>query len=127
MAKRSSTSKSKSTGKRRGRPPKYGDVTTGKIINRKYGLRVDDEIEVYIIAGDMLRIVKGRVLDHKKDLHLVDDDGLYHRISFDWVADIVVLKHNRPHPSDDPEFKRHKEPKVKPNVPKPPPLDHAYL
>jgi len=127
MAKRSSSSKSKSRGKRRGRPPKYSDVTTGKIIDRRYGLRVDDDIEVYIIAGDTLKIVKGRVLDHKKDLHLEDEDGYYHRISFDWVADIVVLKHNRPHPTEDPEYKRKKEPSVKPEARKSPPQDHAYL
>ena len=126
MAKRSSTSKSKARGKRRGRPPKYCDVTNGKIINRKYGLRVDDDIEVYIIAGDTLRIVKGRVLDHKKDLHIVDDNEYYHRISYDWVADIVVLKHNRPHPTDDPEFRRRKDPHVKP-APQKPPIDNAYL
>jgi hypothetical protein len=127
MAKRSSTSKEKKGGKRRGRPSKYDDVTTGKIIDRRYGLRIDDDIEVYIIAGDTLKVVKGRVLDHKKDLHLEDEDGYYHRISFDWVADIILLKHNRPHPTEDPEYKRKKEPSVKNPVRKLPPQDHAYL
>jgi hypothetical protein len=127
MAKRSTSSKSKSRGKKRGRPPKYSDVTTGKITERRYGLRIDDDIEVYIIAGDALRIVKGRVLDHKKDLHLEDEDGYYHRISFDWVADIVVLKHNRPHPAEDPEYKRKKDPVVNQPAVKSPPQDHAYL
>ena len=113
----------------RGRPKskkkkqKFEDKTTGKIKERRYGLRIDDDVEVYIIAGDQLRIVKGRILDYKKDLHLEDEKGRYHKISFDWVADIIVLAHNRPHPSEDPEFKRPKPPA--PVVEKPP-EDHAY-
>ena len=102
---------------------KYKDKTTGKIKDRRFGLRIDDDVEVYIIAGDQLRIVHGRILDYKKDLHLLDKDGLYHKISFDWVADIVVLAHNRPHPSEDPELRKPKMPE--PIIEKPP-EDHAY-
>ena len=102
---------------------KFKDKTTGKIRERRFGLRIDDDVEVYIIAGDILRIVKGRILDFKKDLHLLDDKELYHKISFDWIADIVVLAHNRPHPAEDPEFQRKKEPE--PEIQKPP-ADHAY-
>jgi hypothetical protein len=109
--------------RRKGKKEKYGDRTTGRIKERRFGIRIDDDVEVYIIAGDVLRIVKGRVLDYKKDLHLIDDEGYYHKISFDWVADIVVLSHNRPHPSEDPEFQRPKQPE--PVVEKPP-EDHAY-
>ncbi len=109
--------------KNKGTLGKYKDKTTGKIKNRKFGIRIDDEVEVYIIAGDILRIVKGRILDYKKDLHLLDDEGYYHKISFDWVADIIVFKHNRPHPSDDPEYRRPKP--IEPLVEKPP-EDHAY-
>ena len=61
---------------------KLDDKTTGKLKERKFGLRIDDDVEVYIIAGDQLRIVKGRVLDYKKDLHLEDSKGFYHKISF---------------------------------------------
>ena len=102
---------------------KFKDKTKGKIKERRFGLRIDDDVEVYIIAGDQLKVVQGRVLDYKKDLHLEDKDGLYHKISFDWVADIIILAHNRPHPSDDPEYKRKKEPE--PVIEKPP-EDHAY-
>jgi len=109
--------------RRKGTKGKYQDKITGKIKERRFGIRIDDYVEVYIIAGDQLRIVKGRILDFKKDLHMVDEDGLYHKISFDWVADIVVLEHNRPHPSEDPEYQRKKEPE--PVVEKPP-QDHAY-
>jgi hypothetical protein len=117
--------KGQGKGKSKGKGPggRYKDKTTGKIRERRYGLRIDDDVEVYIIAGDMLRTVKGRVLDYKKDLHLVDEDGFYHKISFDWVADIIVLAHNRPHPLEDPELKRPKAPQ--PVVEKPP-EDHAY-
>ena len=99
------------------------DKTTGKMKERRFGLRIDDDVEVYIIAGNMLKLVKGRILDFKKDLHLEDTDGHYHKISFDWVADIVVINHNRPHPSEDPELKRPKQPA---QVVEKPPDDHAY-
>ena len=102
---------------------KYKDKTSGKIKERKFGLRIDDEVEVYIIAGDLLRIVKGRILEYRKDLHLLDEKNYYHKISFDWIADIVVLKHNRPHPSEDPELRRPKDPE--PVIEKPP-EDLAY-
>jgi hypothetical protein len=109
--------------RRKGTKVKFKDKTTGKIKERRFGLRIDDEVEVYIIAGDQLKIVNGRILDYKKDLHLMDKDGYYHKISFDWIADIVVLSHNRPHPAEDPEYQRKKEPE--PTVEKPP-QDHAY-
>jgi hypothetical protein len=109
--------------KGKGTSGKFKDKTTGKIRERRFGIRIDDEVEVYIIAGDQLRIVKGRILDYKKDLHLLDENDFYHKISFDWVADIVVLSHNRPHPSEDPELKKPKAPQ--PVVEKPP-EDHAY-
>jgi hypothetical protein len=109
--------------RKKGKRSKFTDQTTGKIKERRFGIRIDDDVEVYIIAGDQLRIVKGRILDYKKDLHLEDDKGLYHKISFDWVAEIVVLGHNRPHPSEDPEYQRKKEPE--PVIEKPP-ADHAY-
>lgn len=110
-------------GKGKGPGGKYKDKTTGKIKERRYGLRIDDDVEVFIIAGDQLKVVRGRILDYKKDLHLEDDKGFYHKISFDWVADIVVLGHNRPHPAEDPELKRPKTPE--PIIEKPP-QDHAY-
>ncbi len=109
--------------RKKGKRSKYKDKTNGKIKERRFGLRIDDDVEVYIIAGDQLRIVEGRVLDYKKDLHLLDNEGYYHKISFDWVADIIVHRHNRPHPSEDPEYQRKKEPE--PVIEKPP-QDHAY-
>ena len=56
------------------------------------------------MAGDEPRVVRGRVLKLKKFLELEDEAGHYHRIYYDWIVEIVLLKHNRPHPSMDPEL-----------------------
>ena len=89
------------------------DIFDGPMARRRFGLRVDDDVIVYIVGGDILREVKGRVLEHKKGLHLVDEDGFYHRVSYDWVTDIIVVRHNRPNPTEDPEFKRRPVPQPK--------------
>jgi hypothetical protein len=102
---------------------KYPDKTTGKLKERRYGLRIDDDIEVYIVAGDMLRVVKGRVLNFKDGIQLIDEDGYYHKVSYDWITDYKVIKHNRPHPIDDPEYK--KAPKKSKTTQKPK-FDTAY-
>ena len=106
----------------RKKKPEFKDKTKGPLRQRRYGVQIDDDVVVYIVGGDTLRVVKGKVLDHRKELQLVDDEGFYHRISYDWITDLVVLAHNRPHPSDDPEYKKKSEKKP---VKKPPP-DHAY-
>jgi len=104
------------------------DRTTGKISERRFGIRIDDDVIVYIVGGDTLRVIEGRVLHHKSGLHLVDTDGYYHRISYDWVTDIVIKKHNRPHPKDDKERVTRKKRKTKPAKPKEPDnLNTAYL
>lgn len=102
---------------------KFPDKTTGMIKDRRYGLRIDDDIEVYIVAGDILRVIKGRVLSYKDGIQMIDEDGRYHKISYDWITDYVILKHNRPHPIDDPEYK--KKPK-KTKTPQKPQFDKAY-
>ena len=85
-------------------------------------------VTLTIVGGDMLRVVCGRVLEHKKGLHMVDEDGHYHRISYDWVTDIIVLRHNRPVPNEDPEYKRKAPtPKAKASAQASgPPTDQAY-
>ena len=101
----------------------FNDVIDGKLKNRQFGLRVDDDIEVYIVGGDTLRVVKGRILEHKNGLHIIDVEGHYHRISYDWVTDIIVLKHNRPHPSQDSEYQwEHTEEEIIEETP----IDYAY-
>ncbi len=109
-------------------PVENRDRITGKINNRRFGIRIDDDVIVYIVGGDTLRVIEGRVLHHKSGLHLVDSDGYYHRISYDWVTDIVIKKHNRPHPKDDKERVTRKKRKTKPAKPKEPDnLNTAYL
>ena len=63
-------------------------------------------------------MIEGTVLHHKSGLHLVDSDGYYHRISYDWVTDIVIKKHNRPHPKNDSEYTSKRKRKKKPAIPK---------
>jgi len=103
-------------------PEKFRDRIDVKLSERRFGIRVDDEVVVYIVGGDTLRVVKGKVLDHKRGLHILDEDGYYHRISYDWVTDILVKKHNRPYPKDDKEIRRKKK-KREPEKPKEKPKD----
>lgn len=109
-------------------PVNHRDLTVGKISERRFGIRIDDDVIVYIVGGDTLRVIEGRVLHHKSGLHMVDTDGYYHRISYDWVTDIVIKKHNRPHPKDDKEGVARKKRKTKPAKPKEPDnFNSAYL
>ncbi len=108
-------------------PKGFQDRITGSIKNRRFGIRIDDDITVYIVGGDTLRVIEGRVLQHKSGLHLVDTDGYYHRISYDWVTDILIKRHNRPHPKDDKEYAKKKK-KRKPSKPKESrSLNNAYV
>ena len=107
----------------------FCDIFDGTLNKRRFGLRIDDDVVVYIVGGDLLRVVKGRVLEHKKGLHLVDEEGHYHRISYDWVTDIIVLRHNRPAPGEDPELRKKSpaQPRAKAAAaPQGPPTDQAY-
>lgn len=87
----------------------YEDITTGPLKDRRFGLRIDDDVIVRIMAGDRPLVVEGRVLKHTTTaLELIDTEGIYHWISNDWIIEVVLKKHNRPHPSDDPEYKKPK-------------------
>lgn len=99
-------------------PKEFRDSISGPIKNRRFGIRIDDDVTVYIVGGDTLRVIEGRVLQHKSGLHLIDTDGYYHRISYDWVTDIVVKRHNRLHPKDDDEYAKKKKKKRKAPKPK---------
>ena len=98
------------------------DIFEGPLKSRRYGLRIDDIVEVQIIAGNTLVTVEGRILSMRDDLELLDLDGFYHKIYMDWVVDIKLIEHNRPRPDKDPELvKRSVKPKVKKAS-----VDHAY-
>lgn len=98
------------------------DIFTGELKSRRYGIRIDDDIEVLVIAGNELIKVNGRLLSMKDDLELVDGEGKYVKIIMDWVVSIKVLDHNRPPPDKDTELSR-KTMKTKPRKVS---VDHAY-
>jgi len=103
-------------------PGPLDDLFTGELKNRHYGIRIDDDLEVLVIAGNDLIKVRGRLLSMKDDLELLGEDGLYQKIIMDWVVGIKVLKHNRPSPDKDNELIK-KTPRPKPKKTS---VDHAY-
>ncbi|MDG6224426.1 MAG: hypothetical protein QCI82_02825 [Candidatus Thermoplasmatota archaeon] len=100
----------------------FPDVHKGPLRDRSFGLRVDDDIEVQIIAGNSLISMRGRILSLKDDLEIVDEDGYYHKVVMDWIVDTKVIRHNRPSPEKDPEMIRRP---LKAKLKKPL-VDHAY-
>lgn len=98
------------------------DVCTGELKTRHFGIRIDDDIELLVIAGNELIKIRGRLLSMKDDLEILGEDGLYQKIIMDWVVGIKVLKHNRPTPDKDNELVK-KMPRTKP---KKVAVDHAY-
>lgn len=103
------------------------DVYDGPLKERRYGLRIDDEVEILYIAGNELRTIRGRLLEFKNDIELVDEEGYYHQIIYDWVVDIKLLKHNRPPPSEDRELLSMKRPKRGSKRATTAPPDQAYF
>jgi hypothetical protein len=117
MAKRSTKSKTKTE-----ENEPYKDIFDGELKKRKYGIRIDDDIEILVIAGNELITVKGRLLSMKDDIEILDKDGFYQKIIMDWVVGIKVLKHNRPTPDTDKELIK----KPQRSRPKKTSVDHAY-
>jgi hypothetical protein len=98
------------------------DRYDGPLKNRSFGLRIDDDVEVQIIAGNSLISITGRIISFKDDLELVDSAGSYHKITMDWIVDVKLIGHNRPIPELDPEMVRKTiKPKLKKSA-----IDHAY-
>ncbi|MGA1873529.1 MAG: hypothetical protein ACMUHY_07630 [Thermoplasmatota archaeon] len=117
MAKRSKAKEEKTV-----EPGPLDDIFTGELKSRHYGIRIDDDLEVLVIAGNELIKIRGRLLSMKDDLEVLGEDGLYQKIIMDWVVGIKVLKHNRPAPEKDNELVR-KTPRTKPKKAS---VDHAY-
>ena len=101
---------------------KMKDVFDGELKKRKYGIRIDDDIEVLVIAGNDLITIKGRLLSMKDDLEILGEDGYYQKIIMDWVVGIKVINHNRPSPDADKELIK----KPQRSKPKKTSVDHAY-
>ena len=88
------------------------DIYDGPLKDRRFGLRVDDDIEVLFMAGDIPKKLEGRLLRQTASyLELLDGDGVYHIIHNDWVVMVTLKRHNRPHPSEDPELMKKKSQK----------------
>jgi hypothetical protein len=98
------------------------DVFDGELKKRRYGIRIDDDVEITVIAGNDILKVNGRLLSMKDEIELVDDEGKYIQIMADWVVAVRVIRHNRPLPEKDKELiKRPAKSK-----PKKASVDHAY-
>ena len=98
------------------------DRFDGELKNRRYGIRIDDDIEVTIIAGNDILKVRGRLLSMRDEIELVDEDGHYNQLMADWVVAIKVIGHNRPLPEKDQELIK----KPTRTKPKRTSVDHAY-
>ena len=117
MAKKSTKSTSKKDNEESNK-----DVYDGELKKRRYGIRIDDDIEVLVIAGNDLITIKGRLLSMKDDLEIFDKEGFYQKIIMDWVVGIKVIGHNRPSPDTDKELIK----KPQRSKPKKSSVDHAY-
>jgi len=98
------------------------DVFDGELKQRRYGIRIDDDLEILIIAGNELLTIEGRLLSMKDDLEIVDSEGRYQKIIMDWVVSIKILNHNRPAPDRDQELVK----KPVRQKPRKTTVDHAY-
>jgi hypothetical protein len=113
---------SKSQNKKQDDNKELDDILVGELKSRRFGIRIDDEVEVTVIAGNEIIKVKGRLLSMKDEVELVDEEGNYNQIMADWVVAIKVIKHNRPLPENDKELSK-KPPRAKPKKAS---VDHAY-
>lgn len=98
------------------------DVFEGELKKRRFGIRIDDDVEITVIAGNEIITVAGRLLSMKDEIELLDVEGRYVQIMADWVVSIKVLNHNRPLPEKDSELAK----KPMKSKPKRASVDHAY-
>ncbi len=87
----------------------FQDIFDGPLKERKFGFRIDDEVIATIMAGDEAMILQGRLLRHSATyVEILDEEGTYHRVNNDWIITVELVKHKRPHPSEDKEYKKKK-------------------
>lgn len=115
-------SKTKTVAKKEDKHEDLEDILDGELRSRRFGIRIDDQVEVTVIAGNEIIQIEGRLLSMKDEVELVDKDGNYIQIMADWVVAIKVLEHNRPLPEKDKELAR----KPVRSKPKKASVDHAY-
>jgi len=114
--------RSKKAQEEKGSEDDLKDIFDGELRSRRFGIRIDDQVEVTVIAGNEIIKVEGRLLSMKDEVELIGTDGNYIQIMSDWVVAIKVLEHNRPIPEKDKELVKRP---VK-SKPKKTSVDHAY-
>jgi hypothetical protein len=88
---------------------KFEDVFGGPLIDRRFGLRRDDIVEVQLDSRALrdadATIARGRLLGTNKNaIELLDTDGTYHYIARDVVVEVNLICHLRPPYIDDEEL-----------------------
>ncbi len=86
-----------------------GAVTSGDLLNRRYGLRRDDLVEMLLDARalpeGMDPWMRGRLVSSgKMTVELLVQDGKLHYISRDVIVEVILVAHMRPAYLDDKEL-----------------------
>ena len=84
-------------------------VTSGDLLDRRYGLRRDDLVEMLLDAralpDDKDPWVRGRLVSSgKMTVELLGEDGKLHYISRDVIVEVILIAHMRPAYLDDVEL-----------------------
>lgn len=86
-----------------------GAITSGDLLDRRYGLRRDDLIEMLLDARalpeGMDPWLRGRLVSSgKMTVELLTVDGKLHYISRDVIVEVILVAHMRPAYLDDKEL-----------------------
>ena len=84
-------------------------VTSGDLLDRRYGLRRDDLVEMLLDAralpDDKDPWIRGRLVSSgKMTVELLGEDGKLHYISRDVIVEVILVAHMRPAYLDDVEL-----------------------
>ena len=84
-------------------------VTSGDLLNRRYGLRRDDLVEMLLDARALPEgkdpWMRGRLVSSgKMTVELLTEDGKLHYISRDVIVEVILVAHMRPAYLDDKEL-----------------------
>lgn len=86
-----------------------GAITSGDLLDRRYGLRRDDLIEMLLDARALPKgmdpWLRGRLVSSgKMTVELLTEDGKLHYISRDVIVEVILVAHMRPAYLDDKEL-----------------------
>ncbi|MDP6011890.1 MAG: hypothetical protein QF707_08880 [Candidatus Poseidoniaceae archaeon] len=84
-------------------------VTSGDLLDRRYGLRRDDLVEMLLDAralpDDKEPWLRGRLVSSgKMTVEILAEDGKLHYISRDVIVEVILVAHMRPAYLDDVEL-----------------------